>query len=479
MNITGFYHGKLRDTYRFPSKVATNDDFQEKLKEETFGESTTYSVISDRKQLMIASLRKWKGQSFSVFTYFIASHDAANRPGGYLAITHIIQDYLITDRNKLYSIYEEALNKLRLEQVLDDNRFLIENFDDKKSFFTSLMDDITSCILDRCGQFVPIPEFGKNGEPSAFNTEDCNDSAFVKALSESRVSYVSKNFTSMKENNEYKKKYEDALVTIQQLEQKAANQASVASSNSGKREKENAIISKLQSENAELKDYNAALKKQIDDVVAVIGSVDKKVQGTKNIVANSAKKVINNDSPWIKLSIVFPLVNTILLAILLYLVSSNLNGLKKNSNVDPLVIQKTDYDLKDTHSGQTTDVDVEENIVEHISTIDTEQLEKKVNVLPSIAKTKDVVISITNQNNQKIINGGTVAPNDLLTITFNNPIAKDYQVFSFEGCIANSMGGITILNGFKTAKFYFCHPDDKDVPFTNQPNKRTLNINQK
>lgn len=327
MNIKGFYHGKLRDTYRFPSKVETDDDFLEKLKDETFGESTTYSMISDRKQLMIASLRKWKGQSFSVFTYFITSNDAANRRGGYVATTVIIQDYIVSDRNKLYSIFEEVLNKLQLEQVLDSNRILIENFDEKKSFFASLMDDILSCISNVCGPFVPIPEYSKESEPSAFNVEDCNDDAFIKALKESGVSYVSKNFISMKENNEYKKKYEDAIVTIQQLKQKMVNQASSAASITDKRKKENAEISKLQSENAELKEYNATLEKQINNEVAAICSEDKKVQGIKDIVVKSAKKVINNNSPWIRLSIVFPLINTILLAILLYLVSSKLNGL--------------------------------------------------------------------------------------------------------------------------------------------------------
>lgn len=484
MNIKGFYHGKLRDTYRFPSKVETDDDFLEKLKDETFGESTTYSMISDRKQLMIASLRKWKGQSFSVFTYFITSHDAANRPGGYVAITVIIQDYMVSDRNKLYSIFEEVLNKLQLEQVLDSNRILIENFDEKKSFFASLMDDILSCISNVCGPFVPIPEYSKESEPSAFNVEDCNDDAFVKALKESGVSYVSKNFISMKENNEYKKKYEDAIATIQQLKQKAANQASAAASNSDKREKENARISKLLSENAELKEHNATLEKQIDDVVAAIGSVDKKVQGTKDIVAKSAKKVINNNSPWIRLSIVFPLINTILLAILLYLVSSNLNGLKKNLEDDPAVDgnlaqvkEVIDDRGQHEHTGTYTEAvnEEEESKSNHVAAQPVEETKKT----PTITQTKDVPISITNQDGTKVINGGTVMPHDILTVTCSDPVAVGYKLYSSEGCTAPSNNGtIMILSTSNKAKFYFCHPNDREVPFEEQPNKRTLNINR-
>lgn len=401
MNIIGFYHGKLRDTYRFPQKVEANDDFLEKIKEETFRESTTYSRISDRKPLMIASLRKWREKTFSVFTYFISSFDAANRPGGYLATTIIIQDYLVSDRNKLYSIFEEVLTKLQLEQVLGSNRILIENFDEKKSFFASLMDDIISCISNVCGPFIPIPEYSKDGEPSAFNVEDCNDDAFLKALKASGVSYVSKNFISMKENNEYKKKYEDALATIQQLKKKVADQANSAASNTDKREKENARIFKLQSENAELKEQNATLGKQIDDVVAVISTVDKKVQGTKDIVVKSAKKVIDNDSPWIKLSIVFPLINTILLAILLYLVSSNLNGLKKNSEDDHAGGGDSAQATEVIVSTGQTDAMIFDKEEEANSNDIAEQRVEDPKKTPTMTKTKDVKISITNQNGVK------------------------------------------------------------------------------
>lgn len=482
MNITGFYHGKLRDTYRFPSKVETNDDFLEKLKEETFGKSTTYSIISDKKQLMVVSLRKWKGQSYSVFTYFIPSHDAANRPGGYLAITIIVQDYFVADREKLYSIFEEAHNKLQLEQVLDDNRILIENFDEKRSFFESLMDDITSCITKFCEPFSPIPKYNKDGESTAFNVEDCNSEMFLKALSESGKSYVSKNFISMKQNNEYKKKYEDAISQIKQLQQNMANQASGASLNAGKKEKEHDKISKLQSENAELKEQNAALERQIDTVAAAIGAVDKKIQKTKGMVGEAAKNVSNSNSPWIRFSIIFPIVNTILLAVLLYLVSTNLNGLKKNWDDNPIdrvesfeqEQQKDGIASSRLQEGSTTEEVEDEEDLAYYNLAYQEAIKM---ALGTSTKTEDVKINVTNQTGQSVYNGTFVNPNDILNVTCNDTRAVGYEVYASEGCTITN-AGILIMSTSTEAKIYYCHPDDKDVPFERQLNKRTFKVNR-
>lgn len=475
MNITCFFHGKLRDTYRFPSKVETNDDFLEKLKDETFGESTTYSIISEKKQLMIASLRKWKGQSLSVFTYFITSHDAANRPGGYIAITVIIQDYLVSDREKMYSIFEEAYSKLQLEQVLDNKKIFIETFDEKKAFFESLMDDITTCISNICKPFVPIPEYSKDGEPTAFNVEDCNSDTFINALKESGISYVSKNIISMKENNEFKEKYEQALATIQQLKNKVDNKAT---SSAGKSKKENDIIQKLQEENNKLKQSNDSLKQQIDNVVAVIESVDKKVHKTQGIVAKSAQKISNSDSPWIRFSIVFPIINTILLAVLLSLVLSNLNGLKKNLDNDFINVRQEPLTGILGIQEDSTTVEIKEDRVDSENTVQVvaqsvqESIESK-----STPKTQDVKISITNQKGETVVNGGKVSPNDILNVTCNNPNAKGYEVYTLGACTKTDKG-IMILSTEKSAKIYFCHPDDKDVPFEKQLNKRTFTINK-
>lgn len=474
MDIIGFYHGKLRGTYRYPSKAEVNDDFLEKLKDETFADSATYSSISGNRQMMIASLRKWKNQLFSVFSYFISSKDAAGRPGGYIAITIIIRDCWVSDREKLFSVFEEAHNKLQIEKVLDSKKILIESFEEKKSFFVSLMDDIINCIINYCGPFVQMPGYSKSGEPTAFNVEDCNSESFIKALEESGVCYISKNFTSMKENNEYKKKYNDALGKIEQLNQKLEETHSASKKSKAQNEEDN-----LQRRIKELEERNAFMEQNIAEVAAVIDKVGKNVQKTKETVGKSAEKAAKSSNPWVRFSWVFPIVNTLLLGALLSLVWSNMKDLKKNladrqsdDRIEQPIIDKL-------QGGQEVPV-VDEAVQDIQEPVITSQASaqpiKLNNESQSILKTKDVKLSIQNQDKKTVFPGGKVNPNDVLTVSCENPNAKGYKLFHKDGCVINQNGDVMILNTSETATFYFCHPDDKDVPFDKQPNKRTLNI---
>lgn len=474
MNIIGFYHGKLRGTYRYPSKVEANDDFLEKLKEETFAESTIYAGLSGNTPLMIASLRIWKGQAFSVFTYFISSRDAANRAGGYIAITVIIKDCLVSERKKMFSIFEEAHSKLQIEKVLDSKKILIEYFDEKKDFFNSLMSDITNSINNHCGPFVKIPVYSIEGEPTAFNVEDCNSESFIKALAESGFCYISQNFTSMKENNEYKKKYEDALNAIEQLKQKAKDSRSDPEGRML-----HGVNANLQSKLSELEERNAFLEQNLGEVAAVIERVGKNVQKTRGIVGKSAEKAANSSSPWVRFSLVFTIVNTLLLGALLSLVWSNMKDLKKNlaDRQNNVKMEQPIIGGSQIEQGVPSVVEAVQDIQEPV--ISSQEPAQPINLnkeSQSISKTKDVKILIQNQNKTAVLPGGKVSPNDILTVSCENPIAKDYDLFAKDGCWIYNQKNIVISSNSATATFYYCHPDDKNVPFEKQPNKRTLNI---
>ena len=446
--------------------------------------------------MMIVSLRKWRKVVYSLFTMYMPAVDTINRPGGYVAVTVSVSGIIPVNRFWLYRILEEALKSMAEEKVFEGNKILIESFDTKTDFFQNLSYSVVSKVNDSSDLSLPIVDFQQatNGaDVTGYNLEDVERKDFLNDLYNNGTAYVSNIFCSMKENNEYKLKYEEEKKKHDELEKKLnAMQNNQPRSNSEE-------LKTLRGENERLKEENTELRQRSDEVSGKVDDLRSSVNKSGKMVKKAADKVMHDNRPWVRLSVLFPIINTILLFILLYLVIGNIDGLKKNSNdhsttvkdsinsadmVDKSNSRGDNSPKSDSEPPLNTEIGYHAHVYEEGGESTATVLNGKNNAIKeqekekvSLKKTADVILEVSNQEGKKIINGTSVKRGEVLTVNCKDGKSSGYQFYAENGCTVTQQG-ILVSNdeNVKQVKFYFCDPADRDVPFKSQPNKREFSI---
>ena len=198
--IEVFYHGKLRDTVSLCGNLDAPPAFVENIKKKVFESSSEYARMSVRP-MMIAELRRWLDDMFSVFTYFVPAKDTLGRSGGFVAVTAIIHGALPKERVKLYELYATVHQKLIELGILSKSQNVeADSFDKVKDELEALAKDFSEAIGKQCGPLEDISRLTLNKQEEnarQFNPTDINGESFVESLADAGKAYISKEFPTL------------------------------------------------------------------------------------------------------------------------------------------------------------------------------------------------------------------------------------------------------------------------------------------
>jgi hypothetical protein len=478
--IDVFYHGKLRDTVSLEDGIKAPIDFVENIKKKVFESSSEFARISS-KPMMVAELRRWQDNLYSVFTHFIPAKDTTGRLGGFVAVTTIIHGVIPSDRKKLFDLYKIVHNKLIDFNVISGNQSIkSDSFDTVKAELNSLSKYFSNAISEQCGEMYDISSIilNKNEENiGQFNPKDINEDCFVESLADAGRAYVSSEFLTITE----KKKKEEEQQKTKQKEQK---------------EKEDKV---------KLKEF-ADLKNQVLNVKEELKELKKKSEGSNSFTSSINSDSDNRTKIWLRALTVLSLVNLILLCLLFFFVRANLKELR-NGDEGKKTIPKTETvtDSQSTNNQTSnvdgTDVDKGQNnqvvnsqdnqvvnqqndpnaVQERLNQI-TQSIEGSSGTSndnaedqPKFGKTYDVGIGVKCRGKESFKKGDYVAVDDTLDLSLNT--SKEGHEFYVSGAhfIGNNKR-IVVVDDADFVCVWYCHKDDKDVDFNKQCNHRKYPI---
>lgn len=479
--IDVFYHGKLRDTVSLEDDIKAPLDFVENIKKKVFESSSEFARISS-KPMMVAELRRWQDNLYSVFTHFIPAKDTTGRLGGFVAVTTIIHGVIPSDRKKLFDLYKIVHNKLIDFNVISGNQSIkSDSFDTVKAELNSLSKYFSNAISEQCGEMhdVSYIVLNKNEENvRQFNPKDINGNVFVESLADAGRAYVSDEFLTIAE---IKKKKEEQQ-KVKQKEQKE------------KEEKDR------QKEMTDLKDQVVNMKEDLKELKKRISRGSDSFSSSTNANSDDRTKL------WLRILTALFLVNLILLCLLFFFVRANLKELKNDDAGKKTSPKKETVTGSQSTNDQTSNVtgidgDNGQNapaVISQDSQVVNQQndpnaVQERLNQItqfiegssvtsndnaedqPKFGKTYDVGIGVKCRSKENFKKGDYVAVGDTLDLSLNT--SKEGHEFYVSGAhfIGNNKRTV-VVDDADFVFVWYCHKDDKDVDFNKQCNHRKYPI---
>lgn len=491
--IDVFYHGKLRDTVSLSDNLNAPPDFVENIKKRVFESSSEYARMS-AKPMMIAELRRWLDDMYSVFTYFVPAKDTLGRSGGFVAITAIIHGALSNDRVKLYELFAKVHQKLIEIGILSKSQNVeSDSFDKVKDELEALAKYFSEAIIKQCGPLEDISRLTLNKQEEKarqFNPIDINGESFVDSLADAGKAYISSEFptlASIKDEKEAEKAKAEKEKKAKENEQKQLVEDLEQRIKKLIREKEN-----LTQQVNQLIEDNEKLKKKMD---SKIGHGTKALENASDIIEDARNKALKSDKIWLRIGTVLPLINLLLLCALFFFLRINLKdlkggleGAKKNlPQQEVITTPKSENAASSMHQGE--EQQGTNNVSSSTSQNAPSQAQAKLDSItqsiaesnqgntetPKFGKTYDANITIK-CNRGSIMNGNPVSIGDTLSFTVQEP-KEGHEFFVAGAKFIDTQHKKAIVDGTSDeVRVWYCHKDDEKTSFATQCNKRKYQL---
>jgi len=389
----------------------------------------------NEKEILIVDARLWKGQWYSIYTYWLGKtiKDTADRTS-YFAVSVIVPGRYYCLISEVYAHLKNIYhNFAKGTYVSNGGRYIVQNFSDDE-LFNELVALINS------DKFVNLEEEFDSGFTSATNphanvrysTDDCDSKAFVYALQQNGRIMVSETFKSKDSMLADTDKYIAAIKNYQ-TEIKLQDE-------------DLARYKKLLDHNAS--QANETIKSKDQEIGRLSAEIERLKTGNGIKPEKPEGKMSNEKLPFAKLLSQWrkniPQVNTLLLIVILLFVipgkscsktdESAINELKQQINNQDLIIDSLNRELSTQY--ETTDIDCGIKLIQNGQTITPQEIDLNKPVIINVSTQIDGYDLHTTNLNGHIVLG---TPTILVPEQTGTPIIISYRSKNVENRNQNNM----------------------------------------